>query len=326
MGATMNPKLFWLLTAILLVGIPRAEAQQPTRVHKIGYLTPSGGPAAGYDILRQELSDLGYVDGKNIIIVQRTADESELSKLAKELLLEKIDLVVTAGGVATRAVQMANGKTPIVFTSSGDPIEAGFVDSLARPGRQLTGITWMAYELVGKRLELLKEAVSKVSHVAVVANPAHAGEKRELSETQRTARSLGMTLDYHQVRTATDFDSAFGAILKEKANGLLVFPENRTLEYRKRLAEFATGNRLPAMFGWQEYVQAGGLMAYGPNRDESFRRIAVYVDKILKGAKPADLPVEQSTKFELVINLKAAKQIGLTVPPNVLARADRVIR
>jgi putative ABC transport system substrate-binding protein len=303
-----------------------SEAQQTTRIRKIGYLTPSGGPAAGYDTLRQGLSELGYVDGKNITIVQRTADESKLGELAKEMLAEKFDLIVTAGGVATRAVQMANGKLPIVFTSSGDPIEAGFVDSLARPRRQLTGITWMAYELVGKRLELLKEAVSKVSHVAVVANPAHAGEKRELSETQRTARSLGMTLDYHQVKTAADYDSSFVAILKEKADGLLVFPENKTLEYRKRLAEFAAGNRLPGMFGWQEYVQAGGLMAYGPNRDESFRRIAVYVDKILKGAKPADLPVEQPTKFELVINLKTAKQIGLIIPPNVLARADKVIR
>ena len=190
----------------------------------------------------------------------------------------------------------------------------------------MTGMSWLSFELVGKRLELLKEAVPRVSRVAILSNPQHPGEQRELRETQSAARAMGMTLDYYQTRTSAEFDAAYDAISKQNVNGLLVFPEAVTLANRQGIVGFAAKRRLPSMLGWKEYVEAGGLMSYGPNRDESFRRIAVYVDKILKGTKPADLPVELPIRFELVINLKTAQQIGATISPNVLARADKVIR
>ena len=189
----------------------------------------------------------------------------------------------------------------------------------------MTGITWLAFELVGKRLELLREAVPRVSRVAVLANPAHPGEQRELAETEQTARAVGATLQYHRVRTTADFPVAFDAIVRDNANGLLVFPDPVTMVHRRQVAEFAAKQRLPSVFGWREYVEAGGLMAYGPSRLRTAKRLAVYVDKILKGARPADLPVEQPTEFELVINLKTAKTLGITIPPSVLARADEVI-
>ena len=189
----------------------------------------------------------------------------------------------------------------------------------------MTGITWLAFELVGKRLEILKEAVPRASRVAVLANPAHPGEQRELSETEQTARAVGATVQYHQVRTTADFHAAFDAIVRDNANALLVFPDAVTMAHRRQMAEFAVKHRLPSVFGWREYVEAGGLMAYGPNRLETAKRLAVHVDKILKGAKPADLPVEQPTRFELVINLKAAKALGLTIPQTLVLRADHVI-
>ena len=252
-------------------------------------------------------------------------DRSRLAELATELVQWKAEVIVAAGGAAGSA-KMATDTIPIVFLYSGDPIEAGLIASLARPGGNMTGITWLAFELVGKRLELLKEVAPRVSRVAVLASPAHPGEQRELMETQTTARTLGTTLLYHQVRASADVDRAFDAIIKENANALLAFPDPVTMGHRKQIAEFAAKNRLASVFGFSEYVESGGLMSYGPTRDEPQRRIAVYVDKILKGAKPADLPVELPMKFELVINLKTAKQIGLTIPPNVLVRADKVIK
>ena len=221
---------------------------------------------------------------------------------------------------------MATGTVPIVFSYSGDPIEAGFIDSLARPGRNMTGITWLAFELVGKRLEILKEVVPSVSRVGVLASPLHAGEQREFRETQSTARALGVTLQYNQVRDMADVDAAFNRTIKDNADALLVFPDPVTNLHREQIAEFAAKHRLPSMFGRKGYVEAGGLISYGPKLEEISRRIPVHVDKILKGAKPADVPTELPTKFELLINLKTAKQIGLTIPPNVLVRADRVIQ
>jgi putative ABC transport system substrate-binding protein len=190
----------------------------------------------------------------------------------------------------------------------------------------MTGITWMAFELVGKRLELLKEAVPAIARVAVLANPAHHGEQRELRETEDTARRLGLTLQYHQVRARLDFDAAFEAIIKDNAQALVVFPESLTLGYRQQIAAFAVQHQLPSVFAWKEYVEAGGLMAYGPNRLETLRRLAVYVDKILKGAKPSDLPVELPLKFELILNLKTAQALGLSFPPTLLFQADEVMR
>src|SRR5262249_15676815 len=212
-----------------------------------------------------------------------------------------------SGGPAARSARDATKTIPIVFAASGEPVEAGFVESIARPGGNMTGMSWLSFELVGKRLELLKEAVPRVSRVAILSNPQHPGEQRELRETQSAARALGMTLEYYQTRTRAEFDTAYDAISKQTLNGLLVFPEAVTLSNRQGIIGFAAKPRLPSMLGWTEFVEAGGLMSYGPNRDESFRRIAVYVDKILKGTKPADLPTELPLRFELVINLKTAK-------------------
>jgi putative ABC transport system substrate-binding protein len=325
----MNKKIVVIIvTAAILASVHLAEAQKPRKVQKLGFLTVATGVGqqGNYDVFRQALRELGYAEGQNILIEYRTADDrSRLAELATELVDWKPDVIVAAGG-AGRPAKDATNTIPIVFLTSGDPIEAGFVSSLARPGGNMTGITWLAFELVGKRLELLKEAVPAVSRVAVLASPAHPGEQRELLETQNTARTFGTILQYHQLRASADVDQAFAAIIKEKANALLAFPDPVTLGHRKQIAEFAAHNRIPSVFGFREYVEGGGLMSYGPSREEPQRRIAVFVDKILKGAKPADLPVELPRKFEFVINLKTAKQIGLTIPPNVLARADKVIR
>jgi len=324
----MNKKIVALVVgAAIIASVQLAEAQKPAKVPRVGYLIPAAGASAQYEAFRQGLRDLGYVEGQNIAIEYRSGESSSrLADLATELAQLKVDVIVAQGAAANQAKTVA-GAIPIVFGMSGDPVEGGFVASLARPGGNMTGVTFLAFELVGKRLELLKEVLPKISRVAVLANPAHPGEQRELKETQTTAQSLGATLQYLQVKASTDFDSAFEAVSKQHASALLVFPDAVTLAHRVRIAEFAAKSRFPSMFGWKEYVEAGGLMSYGPNLQDLWRqRIPVYVDKILKGTQPADLPVEQPMKFELVINLKTAKQIDLTIPPNVLARADRVIR
>jgi len=324
----MNKRNIALVLAVaILASVQLAEAQKLAKVPRVGYLIPAAGVSAQYEAFRQGLRDLGYVEGQNIAIEYRSGEgSSRLADLAAELSQLKVDVIVAQGAAATPA-KTAAGVVPVVFGISGDPVEGGFVASLARPGGNMTGVTFLAFELVGKRLELLKEVLPKISRVAVLANPAHPGEQRELRETQNTAQSLGATLQYLQVKASTDFDGAFEAVSKQHANALLVFPDAVTMAHRVRIAEFAAKSRLPSMFGWKEYVEAGGLMSYGPNLQDFYRqRIPMYVDKILKGTKPADLPVEQPMKFEFIINLKAAKQIGLTIPPNVLARADKVIR
>jgi putative tryptophan/tyrosine transport system substrate-binding protein len=321
------PIVFLLAMFVLSLSHP-VEAQKPPTIRKIGFLgSAASGLILSYEVFRQSLRELGYAEGHNIAIEYRTAEgRRRLLELANELVREKVEVIVAAGGPAARSAKEATKTIPIVFTVSGEPVEAGFVDSLARPGGNMTGMSWLSFELVGKRLELLKEAVPRVSRVAILSNPQHPGEERELRETQSAARAMGMTLDYYQTRTSAEFDSAYDAISKQNVNGLLVFPEAVTLANRQGIVDFAAKRRLPSMLGWKDYVEAGGLMSYGPNRDESFRRIAVYVDKILKGTKPADLPAELPLRFELVINLKTAKDIGVTITPNVLARADRVIK
>jgi len=325
----MNEKTLAIFLAASILGfIQPAEAQKPAKVRRVGFLAVAtgAGQQGFYELFRQGLRELGYVEGKNIVIEYRSAyDRSRLAELATELVQWKAEVIVAAGGAAGPA-KKATDTIPIVFLFSGDPIVAGLVASLARPGGNMTGITWLAFELVGKRLELLKEIAPRASRVAVLASPAHPGEQRELMETQSTARALGTILEYHQVRASADVDRALDAIIKENTNALLAFPDPVTMRHRKQIAEFAAKNRLASVFGFKEYVESGGLMSYGPSRDEPQRRIAVYVDKILKGAKPADLPVELPMKFEFMINLKAAKQIGLTIPPNVLARANKVIK
>jgi len=316
-----------ILTLSLILAPLAAEAQRPSEVRRIGYLQAgvSGLPSSFYEILREGLRDLGYVEGRNIIIEYRSGeDRLRVAELAAELVRLNVEVIVTPGA-ATSAAKRATETVPIVFSYSGDPMEAGFVKSLARPGGNMTGITWLAFELVGKRLEFLKEAAPRASRLAILSNPAHPGEQRELRETERTARAVGSMVQYHQVRTTADFHAAFDAIVRDKADALLVFPEGVTMTHRQQLAEFATKQRLPSVFGWREYAEAGGLMSYGPNRVETAKRLAVYVDKILKGRKPADLPVEQPTKFELVINMKTAKALGLTIPQTLLLRADQII-
>ena len=334
MAAAIGPRagmcktiLPFLLTAAMLGSSYLAEAQPRKRVAKVGYLIAAAGASAQYAAFRQGLRELGYVEGENVAIEYRSGEShARLVDLAAELAQLKVDVIVAQGAAVSPAREGA-GEIPVVFGSSGDPVEAGFVASLAHPGWKMTGVTFLAFELVGKRLELLKEIVPKLTRVAVAANPAHPGEQRELRETQNTAKILGITVQYLQVKTARDFDSVLDPLGKHSSDAVLIFPDALTLAHRVKIAEFATRNQLPSMFGWKEYVEAGGLMSYGPNLQEQFRhRIPIYVDKILKGMKPADLPVEQPTNFELVINLKTAKQIGLIIPPQVLARADRVLR
>lgn len=315
------PIFFSFLVAAFVV-----EAQQAAKLKKIGFLNPIGGPTANVEVFREGLRQLGYVEGQNVEFEYRSVQQAaQLMELANDLIQRKVDVIVTAGP-AVAAAMKATKTIPIVFSFSGDPVEAGFVESLARPGKNMTSVTQLAFELVGKRLELLKEAVPEVSRVAVLANPAHPGEQRELQETQSTARALGVLLQYYQVRNSTDIDAVFETIPKDKANAVLVFPDALTNAHRAHIVEFGLKQRLPSVFGRKEPVETGGLMSYGPNVDELSKRMFVHVDKVLKGIKPADIPVELPTKFEFVVNLKTAKQIGVTIPPNVVARADRVVR
>jgi len=311
--------------ALVMVGAV-VEAQQPKKIPRIGFLSTAAPPGTPYESFRQGLRDLGYVEGQNIGIEYRYGEgRPRLAELATELVELKVDLIVAQGQAAMIAKTAARA-VPVVFGMSGDPVDAGLVDGLARPGGNMTGTTFLAFELVGKRLELLKEAVPKISRVAVMAYPGHPGEERELKETQLTAQALKTALHYLSVTNSADIDKAFGMIAKEHADAILAFPDPITMSHRTQIAEFALKRRLPSVFGWKDYVEAGGLMSYGPNLGESWRRVAVYVDKILKGTKPADLPVERPAKFEFIINLKTANALGLTIPQSVLYRADKVIK
>jgi putative ABC transport system substrate-binding protein len=268
---------------------------------------------------------LGYIEGQNILIERRWVggDPDRLPELATDLIHLKVD-VIFAGGGTIDAVKRATATIPIVFMTEGDPVEAGFVASLARPGGNITGLTVLADELAGKRLELIKEAIPKVFRVAVLQH--FTSDVSHLKATEAAAPSLRLHLQILEVKEASDFDGAFRVAKKERADALVELPSSFLSTYRKALVDLAAKGRLPAIWEHSLYANDGGLMSYGPILPELYRRAATYVDKILKGANPADLPVEQPTKFELVINLKAAKQIGLTIPPNVLARADRVIK
>ena len=310
-----------------------ADAQQPTKVPRIGYLS-SADPAsesARSEPFRLALRELGYIDGQNISTEYRYSEgkNDRLPELAAELVRLKVDIIVTGGVPLVRAAKNATKTIPIVMMGQGsDPVEAGLIESLARPGGNVTGLTNLGRELGGKRLELLKEAVPKVARVAVLHEPA-AGSVREVKEILPVAaRALGLTIRFWEVRAADDFDRVFAALNKQRPDGLYVLPGGGPLMFAngKRIAGFASKSRLPSMYTSREFVDTGGLMYYGADLADSYRRAAVYVDKILKGAKPADLPVEQPKKFELVINLKTAKQIGLTIPQSLLYRADKVIK
>ncbi len=315
----------FLIAVTLLTVVVIAEAQQAGKIPRIGIL--ANVPAPQIDALEQTLRDAGYVEGQNIITEKRYA-EGRLERfpdLAAELVHLKVNVIVSIGPATPYAAKSIKD-IPVVMGYSGDPVDAGIVASLARPGGNVTGVTFFAAELAGKRVELLKEAVPGISRLAALANPRHAGEQRELKETQVAAQAFALPLQYLTVKAPGDFEDAFAAIVRERANALIVFPDAVTLARRKEIAEFSVRRRIPSISGWTEFAEAGGLMTYGPNLVDSLRRVAYYVDRILKGTKPADLPVEQPTKFEFVINLKTAKQIGVTIPPEVLARANRLIK
>jgi len=330
----MNRKIFCLaLCALLFVLCVSAQAQQPKKVPRIGYLsnTDPATDSARVEGIRLALRELGYIEGQNIAIEYRYAEGKvdRYPELAAELVRLKVDIIVVAGGVPTvRAAKNATKTIPIVMVGGGiDPVEAGLIDSLARPGGNITGLTLLSRELSGKRLELLKEAVPIVASVAVLFDPANLGSVIEVKEDLPVAaRALGVTIQPWEVRAANGFERVFAALNKNRPGGLYVLQGPLMNANPKRTVNFALKSRLPSVFSSRENVDAGGLMSYGADLAGSYRRVATYVDKILKGANPADLPVEQPTKYELVVNLKTAKALGLTIPQSVLIRADEVLQ
>jgi putative tryptophan/tyrosine transport system substrate-binding protein len=324
-----NPKwamLFAIFVALTVCGT-RAEPQQSTKVARIGFLSASS-PSADSSIaaFRQGLRELGYEEGKNIAIEYRYAEGrmERLPDLAAELVRLKVGVIVSPGIQPSRAAKQATTTIPIVFPGVGDPVAWGLVESLARPGGNVTGMTNFSPELTGKRVELLKEALPRISRVAVLRDPRQ--PPQSFNETQIASQSFGLKLQSLEIRDAADVETAFSAMSRERVGAFITLPQTVINLHRRRILELAGKSRLPSTHGDKVWVEAGGLMSYGPDIIDIHRRAATYVDKILKGTKPADLPVEQPTKFEFIVNLKTAKQIGLTIPPNVLVRADRVIR
>jgi putative tryptophan/tyrosine transport system substrate-binding protein len=311
----------------LLVAPLRVEAQPP-KAPRIGYLRVPSPQPSQFEAFREGLKALGYIEGQSIAIEQRHADgvRPRLPGLAAELVRLNVDMIVVDTGDPT-LLESLRGTIPIIFTLANDPVRDGLVASLARPGGNFTGLTFfVGYELAGKRLALLKEAIPKTSRVAVLANPANSGTQPNVRETEVTARALGLRLQVFEVRTPDELDSAFEAMQRGGVEALVQVNDGMLFSQRGRIVDLAARRRLPAVYEDREFVESGGLMSYGVGIAANFRRAATYVDKILKGAKPADLPVEQPTTFELVVNLEAAKALGLTIPPSVLARADTVIQ
>jgi ABC-type uncharacterized transport system substrate-binding protein len=326
----MNRRVFLsAATGGLLAGPLAAEAQQLPKTARIGFLSLSSGPTPTMDI-SPGLRELGWIEGQNLAIEYRWAAsrEDQLPALAAELVRLKVDVIVTSSTPAAQAAKRATTTIPIVVTFAADPVGSGLVASLARPGGNITGLTTLATGLVAKRLELLKAVVSGSTRVAVLWQPGALAERTMrdmMEETQVAGRTLALQLQFVEVRRPDDFEQAFSAMREARAGGLLVFPNAVIFEARKSIVAHAAKSRLPAVYPWPEAASAGGLMSYSTNFPDMYRRAATYVDKILKGAKPADLPIEQPTKFELVINLKTAKALGLTIPPSLLQRADQVI-
>jgi putative ABC transport system substrate-binding protein len=332
-SAIQNPKLVAAVAFVLALAICGAavEAQQPAKVPRIGWLTGSSlsAQAARHEKFRQGLRELGYVEEKSIVIEWRTTDgkSDRYPALLAELLRLKVDVIVTAGSGGTRAAKAATVTIPIVMASDDDPVGNGFVASLARPGGNITGLSQLSPELSGKRLEILKEVVPKLSRLAVLGTSTSPGNARVLKEIEIAAGAVGVKLQYLDVLTAKDIEPAFRAATKGRADAILEIVEGSIRSgQRKEIAALAIKSQVPVMLERPDHVEAGGLMSYGVSLRDLDRCAATYVDKILKGSKPADLPVEQPKKFDFVINLKTAKQIGLTIPPNVLARADKVIK
>ena len=328
-----SKKLKFILSAgciILFAFCVSAQAQQPSNIPRIGYLVAGyrSDIVARTDAFRHSLRELGYVEGKNIIIEERYADGKidRLSPLAAELVRLNVSVIVAAGPQTTRRAKEATSTIPIVMGFHNDPVGSGMVASLARPGGNVTGLSTLAPEISGKQLELLKEIVPRLSRVAVLGTSTMPGNAQLVKEIELAAGAFGVKLQYVDVLDSKDIDTAFRAVTKAHADGLLVLPSFLLTSQRKQLVSLALKTRLPSIYDRQEFVEDAGLMSYSVSSTDLFRRAAIYVDKILKGVHPADLPVEQPTKFEFIVNLKTAKQLGLTIPPNVLARADRVIR
>jgi putative ABC transport system substrate-binding protein len=316
-----------IMTLVGCVGL--ADAQQAGKIPRIGFLRTAAPPESYIEAFRQGLKELGYIEGKNIALEYRWAEGKidQLPELAAELARLKVDVIVTDGTPPALAARKASSTTPIVMASSGDPVGTGLITSLARPGGNITGLTSINAELGGKALELLKEIVPRLTHVAILGAEDSPVHTLFLKNTEAPARALGLKLIPLLFRGPDDYESAFRTATKERANAILVRGVPFTSSaHRKRLVDLAAKSRLPAIYETRDLADTGGLISYGADRVDMFRRAATYVDKILKGTKPADLPVEQPTKFELVINLKAAKQIGLTIPQSVLYRADKVIK
>jgi putative tryptophan/tyrosine transport system substrate-binding protein len=319
------------LAGMLLVLSSSISAQEQAKIPKLGWLGARSGitAASGREIFRREFRELGYVEGKNIVLESRYAPDNKFDRLpalADELVRLKVDVLLAAATLEALAAKNATKTIPIVFFGAGDPVSAGLVDSLARPGGNLTGFTSIGPVLAGKRLELLKETIPKLARVAVLWNAEDPASTHEWKESQLSARELGLEIHSMEVSSTDKLENAFAAASKAGSAALAGTSSPLFASNQGKIAELATKHRLPTIFNTNPYVEVGGLMSYGQDRAEPYRRGALMVDKILKGAKPADLPVEQPTKFELAINLKTAKQIGLTIPPNVLARADKVIR
>jgi putative ABC transport system substrate-binding protein len=326
--------LKWLglsvIVFVLVVAGAVAQAQQPKKVSRIGFLsaTSPSAIAARVDAFRQGLRELGYVEEKNIVIEYRYAEGNldHLSELAAELVRLKVDVIVSAGPPVTRAAKQATVTIPIVMAFDNDPVGNGFVASLARPSGNITGLSTHYPEISGKQVELMKEIVPRLSRVAVFGNSIQPGNPQALRETELAAGALGVQLQYLDIRSPKDIETAFREASKGRADAVLVLGNVVVTSHPKQFVELSAKSRLPAIYWNPEFVEAGGLMTYSVSITGLYQRAATYVDKILKGRKPADLPVEQPTKFEFIINLKTAKQIGLTIPPNVLARADKVIK
>ena len=321
--------ILWLLTTVLLT-TGFADAQQPTKIPRIGWLTASSlaAQATRIEAFRLGLRDLGYVEGKNIAIELRSADGKldRVPALVAEILRLKVDIIVSAGPAVTRAAKEASATIPIVITNDNDPVASGFVASLARPGGNITGLSTLAPELSGKQLEILKETIPKLSRVAILGTSTDPGNAQAIKELELAAGALKLKLQYLDLLKPKDIDPAFQGAMKGRVEAVLVLLNPITGAQRAQLLDLAVKNRLPAIYPNSPYVDSGGLMTYSTSLTDLDRRAATYVDKILKGRTPADLPVEQPMKFEFIVNLKSAKQIGLTIPPNVLTRADRVIR
>jgi len=317
------------LVAIAVGALVAVTAAAQQQVYNITWLSAdlSTSGSAFYNVFKDALRDLGYVEGRNVRIEALWGEGSSdrINSLARDLMKSKPDIIVAQGGPAALPLHRTGITTPVVFAYSGDPVEAKLADNFARPGHNFTGVSFLSLDLVGKRMELLKEVLPGVKRVAIVANPEHPGQQSELRVSQTAARSLGLEIDYFQVKDAAQLEDAFTGIAKARSEAIVVFPDAITMRYRERIAAFALKQRIPAISGWAPFAEAGNLLSYGPNLKSSFLRLATYVDRIIKGTKPAEIPIEFPTSIELVVNQNTARALGVTIPRSVLIRADRVI-